>query len=346
MIAANSLQKIVYLTTTLYLLALVVYVVLRLIYGDSVWWLSFINTFAYVLLLPLVVLLPLALLVRVPQSVLQLTPVLVVGLIGLMPYYLPNTITPASGPTLKVLTSNVWGNNHDLSAIETWIRQQDADIVLLQEISPAYSQENMPNLLDIYPYQATQPDYTRWGSNTTLSRYPIIQVDLIDIQAANNSDIVRMVIDVNGLPVAVYNVHLAYPGGPARVHLPIHNPYLNLIVGYNDHDRNLQVKYLLEYIQTEPYPYILGGDFNLSDHSPTYQQLAAHMHDAFLSAGTGLGKSWPVSTARGIPGVIPPLVRIDYIWHSEHFQAQQAAVGPQIGSDHLPVMAELVLVSA
>jgi endonuclease/exonuclease/phosphatase family metal-dependent hydrolase len=346
MSAANSLQKIVYLTTTLYLLALVVYAVLRLIYGDSLWLLSFINTFTYVLLLPLVILLPLALLLRIPQSVLQLTPVLVVGIIGLMPYYLPTTITPSSGTALTVLTSNVWGFNQNLSAVENWIRQQDADVVLLQELSLTAAQEKLPGLLALYPYHATYGNYSQIGSNTTLSRYPISEVNQVDLELAANPDIIRMVIDVDGQPVAVYNVHLAYPGGPARVHLPVQNPYLNLMVGYNDRDRNLQVTQLLNYVQTEPYPYILAGDFNLSDHSPTYQQLAAQLHDAFLTAGSGMGKSWPVSVVRDIPGVIPPLVRIDYIWHSEHFQAQQAAVGPQVGSDHLPVVAELVLVSA
>lgn len=346
MIAANSLQKIVYLTTTLYLLALVAYVVLRVVYGDGLWWLSFINTFAYVLLLPLIILLPLALLARVPRSVLQLIPVLVVAVIWLLPYYLPKQITAATGTSLKVISSNVWGNNHDLSAIEAWLRQQDADIVLLQEISLDTALARMPELLALYPYHADHNGYSQIGSNASLSRYPITQVDLIDMQVANNPDVVRMVIDVNGESVAVYNVHLAWPGGPARVNLPIQNGYVNMALGFNDQPRNLQVTNLLEYLKTEPYPYILGGDFNTSDHTATYQQLADQLNDSFMEAGSGLGKSWPVSTARGIPGIIPPLVRIDYIWHSAGFEAQHAEVGPPIGSDHLPIMAELVLVTA
>jgi endonuclease/exonuclease/phosphatase (EEP) superfamily protein YafD len=38
---------------------------------------------------------------------------------------------------------------------------------------------------------------------------------------------------------------------------------------------------------------------------------------------------------------IPPLVRIDYIWHSAGLRALQAWQGPAIGSDHLPLQALL-----
>jgi vancomycin resistance protein VanJ len=37
-----------------------------------------------------------------------------------------------------------------------------------------------------------------------------------------------------------------------------------------------------------------------------------------------------------------PLVRIDYVWYTDDFRATRAWVGPDAGSDHLPVLAELV----
>jgi endonuclease/exonuclease/phosphatase family metal-dependent hydrolase len=67
------------------------------------------------------------------------------------------------------------------------------------------------------------------------------------------------------------------------------------------------------------------------------------MTDSFKEAGTGFAGSWPVSTARGLPRFLPPLVRIDYIWHSAGLRALDAHIGPAIGSDHLPVRATLTL---
>lgn len=67
------------------------------------------------------------------------------------------------------------------------------------------------------------------------------------------------------------------------------------------------------------------------------------MNDSFREAGVGLGTSWPVSRMRGLPWFIPPLIRIDYIWHSDHFRAVMAQQGPERGSDHLPVLATLAM---
>lgn len=335
------LRQLVSALTGLYLMILLIYVILRGLFGDRFWWLSLLNTFAYVLLLPLVILLPLTVVTRARQTALRLLPVLVAGGIWLAPYYVPKSSPAPSGVTLKVLSANVWGNNHNLSAVETWIRGVDADIVLLQEISPAYSQEHMPDLMDAYPYQASQVDDTRWGNNTTLSRYPMLEIEEIDLGMADEMHLVRTVLDVEGQPVAVYNVHLVWPGGNPRLSLPVNNLYLNILLGFNDSVRNRQVKNLLRHLQDEPYPYIVAGDFNTSDHTATYQQMAAQMRDSFIEAGSGQGKSWPVSISRGLPGLIPPLVRIDYIWHSADIQAVQAEVGPNIGSDHLPLFATL-----
>ncbi len=339
----KHLRRFVSAASILYLLAILDYLVLRGLFGDRFWWLSLVNTFAYGLFLPLIILLPLALLTRGQRATLTLLPVMLVGALWFTPYYLPKHLHAPGGTTLKVLTANVWGNNHDLRTIEAWIAESGADIVLMQEISPAYAGENLPDLLDLYPYQANQADNTRWGSNTTLSRYPVQSIDVVDLGIPDQPTPVRMVVDVAGQPVAVYNVHLAWPVGPARLALPVDNFYLNAAFGFNDRVRNQQIEALLRQLEAEPHPFIVGGDFNMSDHTATYQRVAVQMHDSFREAGTGLGKTWPVSTARGMASVIPPLLRLDYLWHSDHFHTREAQVGPFIGSDHLPVLAVLEL---
>jgi endonuclease/exonuclease/phosphatase family metal-dependent hydrolase len=141
----------------------------------------------------------------------------------------------------------------------------------------------------------------------------------------------------------VYNIHLAWPVSKPRLPLPFENLYLRVALGYDDSARNQQITYLIEHLQNEPYPYIVAGDFNTSASSATYQRLATVMHDSFREAGSGLGESWPVSASRGLPALVPPLIRIDYIWHSDHFRAITAQRGPRLTSDHLPVQATLEL---
>ena len=82
----------------------------------------------------------------------------------------------------------------------------------------------------------------------------------------------------------------------------------------------------------------------MSDQTSIYGELASRMGDSFRQAGTGLGGSWPVSAMEeftSLPDFVPPLFRIDYIWHSEQFRAISAQQGPELGSDHLPLLATL-----
>lgn len=323
----------------MYLFVLVVYLLLRVIFGDRFWWLSLLNTFAHLLFLPLLLVVPLAILIRARQTILRMLPVMLIGGLWFGPYFLPKNLPAPSGTVIRVLTLNVWGNNHDLSHIETWVRNTNADIVLLQEISPTYATDSLPNLIDLYPYQFSQPDSTRWGGIITLSRYPIVENDYVDLKVLPDPQ--RSVIDINGQRIAVYNVHLAWPVSDPRVTPPVDSLYWRVALGFDDRERNVQITNLLDYLKKEPYPYLIGGDFNTSDQSATYNRLAAQMHDSFREAGVGFGGSWPVSAARGLPAFLPPLIRIDYLWHSDGFRTLEAHQPQPVGSDHLPLQVEL-----
>jgi endonuclease/exonuclease/phosphatase (EEP) superfamily protein YafD len=337
-------KQLFVIVCSVYTLALVVYLLLRLAFGDSFWWLSLLNTFAHLLFLPLVGLLPLALVLRARGAALRLLPLLVLAGLWFVPAYLPKPVAAASGPTLRVLTFNVWGHNHDLRQVEGWVRQTRADIVTLQEISPAYATDALPGLLDIYPYQSSQADNTRWGGNIILSRYPILSQEYIDLQTPDNPAPLRLVLDVDGEAVAVYNVHLAWPSRQTpRLLLPWDNFFLRVVLGFDDRVRNRQISHLVDHLKTEPYLFIIAGDFNTSSSSATYQQLATVMHDSFHEVGVGFGGTWPVSQVRGLLEIVPPLIRIDYVWYSPQFRALDATLGPEMGSDHLPLLVTLAL---
>jgi vancomycin resistance protein VanJ len=338
------------LVVGLYIAALACYLLLRLLFGDRFWWLSLLNTFAYFVFLPLLVLLPASLVFRMRRNVLRLVPVALIGGLWLVPYYLPkNPASIPAGQTLRALTFNVWGYNPRMNDVEAWIHGSGADVVMLQEITPQHTQDVLPKLYDIYPYHSDQEDTHHWNGtanyNTTLSRYPIVAIEEVNLGTPDTSNPVRIVLDVNGQKIAVYNVHMAWPGGKPRLPVPerFNHFYVQVMLGYTDKIRNAQINSLLEHLKSEPYPYIVAGDFNTSDLTPTYNLLASHLRDSFREAGTGLGGSWPVASSRGLPGFIPPLIRIDYIWHSDHFLALDAQQGPPLGSDHLALMATLSL---
>lgn len=332
----------------LYATIMLTYLVVRLVAGDAFWRLAFINTFAHWLILPVFLLLPIALILRKRRIAFALLPIALAGIYWFAPYFVPKFPPKTEGTVIRALTFNVWGNNHDLSRIEEWVRDSGADVVMLQEVSPAHAEGIMPDLLDIYPYQSSQTDNRRWGDNITLSRYPIVENEYFDLGVPDRPDPLRLMLDTPAGLLAVYNVHLDWPGGYTRQPEPVfqwlfdNNFYFRSVLGYDESTRNLQIERLLAKLQSEPYPHIVGGDFNMSDSSVMYNRVRANLTDSFREAGWGLGTSWPDAGVRGMARWIPPLVRIDYIWHSNDLQSVKAWVGSPVGSDHLPVLADLV----
>ena len=327
----------------IYLLMMALYGVLRLTIGDGNPRLSLVNSFAYFLFLPLPVLLVVALLGRSRLALLRLVPVLVVLMVWIGPRFIPKPIVAAGGKTIRMLTMNVWGNRHDISETVTWLRATDADIISLEEVSPTYATDRISALSDLYPFQSNQQDNTRWNDNFILSRYPMVSNEYVELGIPDVPALVRTIIDINGQKIAVYTVHLAWPVDDESITVGGLGFYIQVALGFDDTLRNQQIDKLLAYLNNEPYPYILAGDFNTSDSSVTYTKLAGVLHDSFVEGGQGLDGSWPVARARGLPAWLPPLIRIDYIWHSAGLRTIRAWQGAETGSDHVPLLAELAL---
>ncbi len=96
-------------------------------------------------------------------------------------------------------------------------------------------------------------------------------------------------------------------------------------------------------------PALLLGDFNFTPRHPMYRRLTLiGLQDAFAVDGQGRSRTLPARIGPSsrinhrlhwIP--LPPVTRVDYIWHTTFITAQAASVGPDGGSDHLPVLARL-----
>jgi endonuclease/exonuclease/phosphatase family metal-dependent hydrolase len=83
---------------------------------------------------------------------------------------------------------------------------------------------------------------------------------------------------------------------------------------------------------------IVAGDFNMPTDSAIYRQVWAGLTNAFSRCGWGFGYTeWPSSRVCRFG------VRIDHVLTGPAWRPQRCWVGPDVGSDHLPVVADLGL---
>ncbi|MEO8393003.1 MAG: endonuclease/exonuclease/phosphatase family protein [Chloroflexota bacterium] len=338
-------RELLSLLMGVYAVGLFLFVVVRLLVGDSLWWVGFFANVMPVYFIAFIVLLPLGILLRARRSVLLMLPMALLGALWFSPLYFPRThaVPPASDTTLRVVSMNVWGDNPDLTRIQEWLNQQKADVVVTVELPPAWN-AGIPALADSYPHQVTHTEWTRYWGSTLLTSHPIVSQETFTL-VPDSIPQQRIVIDVGGQQIAVYGIHLDLPLENANIPaIRTNNIYVEMFLHYNEISRDASIRTLLARLKNDPLPYIVAGDFNTSDQSLIYNDLASALGDSFREAGTGLGTSWPMLNATlKLPLLVPPLMRIDYIWHSSQFQVVAASEGPFLGSDHLPMLATLAL---
>jgi endonuclease/exonuclease/phosphatase (EEP) superfamily protein YafD len=340
------LQKTITILSLIYVLCFLVYLAAYVLIGDRFWPLALLNTFAYAIFIPLVILIPLALLTRSRISLISLLPVIVVLIIWAFPYFKTHLVADVpSASTIRIVTSNTLWDNAKREDMLQWLRDTDADIIFLQEISYD-SAAQLETLKDSYPYQPVSVESDEWGGNSILSRIPILSFDYIDLGVPNSMQPQCITAELNGITFAAYNIHLEWPMSserPLKATISRFSPSLGFAVGYDDSIRNLQIERLATRLQSEPYPYFMAGDFNTSDQTPSYNKLASAGIDSFREVGSGFGATWPVAAVQHLPDFVPPLIRIDYVFHSDEFRALSAEPGKPMGSDHLPLFVTLAL---
>jgi endonuclease/exonuclease/phosphatase family metal-dependent hydrolase len=131
------------------------------------------------------------------------------------------------------------------------------------------------------------------------------------------------------------------------------NPAAPAVMAGTVRERYRQAQTLVAFAQTHPGPLLYPCDCNTADQNDAYRLIATAWHDSWREVGLGWGQTFPGTDSSGhstrlvLHGITVPrwLVRIDYVWHSSHWRAVEARIGPWDGhSDHRPTIARLVLV--
>ena len=246
----------------------------------------------------------------------------------------------ARGETLTVMSYNVLGLHTQTEPIIETLLGQDADLVLLQEVNEPLAEALATVFAEKYPYQIVDPVNDVRGM-AALSKYPLQPSgEQLSLDWLGRPQVLELVW--NDPVVKVLNVHMYSTGfGLPRV------------VSHNFRLREQQAHALADFASqaAQNAAVIVAVDANATSMNTAYKILKESLTDAWLSGGFGFGHTFPGSGNRGtnrprVAGMPIPswLIRIDYIFLSEHWDARAAWNAPHDGfSDHRAVVAELSL---
>jgi endonuclease/exonuclease/phosphatase (EEP) superfamily protein YafD len=245
---------------------------------------------------------------------------LLTAIIGIAPeawlaYGPRGSVAISDGVPLKVASINLLRSLQDVDAAAKVIESFDADVVSVQEITPAHDAVLTPRLASRYPYSIVKPDEGFRGL-AIYSRYPVtLEEDGVPLGLRW----LRAGLQVDGQEIAFYAIHLAPPQA------------------FNMQRTNRwQVGRLRQAAADEKRPTILAGDFNFSALTPQARALRrSGFVDAHFASTRGRGTSWGAA--------IIPEVRIDTVYIKGDIAAEASEVGPRFGSDHKPIVVDLWL---
>jgi endonuclease/exonuclease/phosphatase (EEP) superfamily protein YafD len=237
-----------------------------------------------------------------------------------LPLYVADAAPPANGVPIVVMTINTRFGLADAAAIVSIARQRDVGLLLLQELTPeAFDALVDAGLEDTLPHVVTAPLDGANGSGVW-SRTPL--TPLVAPGGFGHPPVVATTV-LAGLDVVAASVH---PVSPFPSDSAQWSAELDLLTAWLD---------------TGEGPVIVGGDFNATfDHRQFRDLLGAGLHDAVEQAGAGYLPTYPVGRR------YPPLISIDHVLTRGPIVATAVDTVELSGTDHLALVATLVVAGA
>jgi endonuclease/exonuclease/phosphatase family metal-dependent hydrolase len=165
------------------------------------------------------------------------------------------------------------------------------------------------------------------------SRYPIRDVSVLGSEwMKGGGQVGRYTLETPDGPVVLFNVHLTSP------HAGLQAVRDDPLGATSELTKSITLRQEASrtacgWVAEAPGPVLLAGDFNMPPESAVYRRDWSRYTDAFGTAGFGTGYTW-FCPYHGL--------RIDHIMAGSGWRCLGCWVGPNVGSDHRPLIAEWV----
>ena len=223
------------------------------------------------------------------------------------------------GEPLRVASANVLSSNPEPGKVLDFARASDADVLVLVDARGERWRGVLAAIGADYPYRAPQ-GWQEGAPVILFSRDPIV-ADSVILPPAGHRPYLAADIALGDRTLTVVGVH---PSSPSPEH------------PNDSRRRNLQLDYLARLVEGAGGPVVLAGDFNTTRWSPHFEDLmvAAGLRNA--ADGQGYIGTWP-------SWFWPAQIPIDHILVKGPIAVASLRRGPATGSDHYPVIADLLI---
>ena len=238
-----------------------------------------------------------------------------VALVPFIPAKTKNT--PEDANTLKTLFLNVNTQLGNPARVVDLILEESPDFFVLQEINRAWKKD-VSALNELYPHQVLETREDNFGIGL-FSKHPIISSDMLYLDNYGFPSI-SATLSTSNTTLRILSTHTLPPRD---------NRYTKI--------RNEQLEQLAAHIYKIEGPVILLGDLNTTVYNYYFQKLLKDSGLINSYKQHGFLSTWP----NFLPGMG---IQIDHILHSKEISMNDIYVGPKVGSDHLPLIAEFIII--
>ena len=275
--------------------------------------------FKHLYLFTTVCMLPLCLLTR-RRWIIAVALLTVVGHAwAFIPYYLPRAqaAEDSASATIKIAMANVNRFSKNTQPFLDWIAATDPDVVIVQELTVHWA-EALKLLEAQYPVHQVAPSGHFFGMGVyhSLDEAPIMEIPH-EVEDVNNFTL-ELVKD--GKTLHTYAIH-AFP------------PMWRKTLDY----RNEQFEEIAAWSQATEGAKLVIGDLNSTPWSPYFKMMLKEGALRDTRLGYGVLPSWDTK----LPAVAR--IPIDHALVSPEVQVHHIDIGPDIGSDHFPILVEVGL---
>jgi len=232
------------------------------------------------------------------------------NLIAIAPAYLPTKSGLGTSVSLRVVSANVNADNDRFASFIDWARHQQPDVIIAQEISPAWARALKPLAAD-YPYHMQVPRNDNFGISA-FSRLPMHGQKILFPGSAGAPSLL-LEVTAGKRKLSILATHPVPPIN--REFFDRRNKQLDAVAGYMAQLKGVRM---------------VIGDFNISTWSPYFTDMRNRSGLKNASDGFGILPTWPAV----LPGLMIPL---DHCLVSQDMTVQNIRTGGNTGSDHLPL---------